>query len=248
MTDPLTQTPTYRGEFEYLEQRVAKQHDDIQELLGRLRSLGEDVSAYQEKETENDKRYNTWRAVKASGDTRPWDRDERQMASSRTAPQQEGASINAPHTAMASGAEAQVPLEASSSDALCLPDVRTGITGHNFLGVLTSKESKSLHPKSKLNILGWEIDLSSIDSYANAEPKDNLENGQPLYDLSYRSFIATMHGLNPKLPKVELPSREETFSYATGYFMVIGAFIPVLHKPTFMSMVKPHFKSDAEPV
>ena len=240
VTDPLTNTPTYRGEFEYLERRVAKQHDDMQELLAKLRSLGEDVSAYQDDGDEATKRYNAWLAVKASGDTRPWDRDERQGSSLRIAGHQNHkSSPNAQAGGLAIGElEAYMPLDASINDALSLPDVRTGVTRHNFVGVFTSKEPQSSGTKSKLNMLGWEIDLSSFEACESMEGDQVLDSGQPLYDRSYRSSIATMHGVNPRLPKVDLPPKEEAFELAAGFFLVIGSFVPILHKPTYMNMVR----------
>jgi hypothetical protein len=239
VTDPLTGTPTYRGEFEYLERQVEKQHNDIKELVAKLKTLGEDVSAYEE-ENADDKRYRAWMQVKASGDTRPWDREEKQQNVSRHLGSQPIPNGNVPPVALAgpSSVDLPLPLDAPSKpDALKLPDLRSGLAHadpRKYVGVAL-QDTQTEGPK--LNLLGWQINLAQftpgdVDDATELPTKD-----RPLHDRSFRSFVATAFGSQAKMPKVDLPPREETISHAQMYITVLEPFAPLFHSPSFMQLV-----------
>lgn len=88
---------------------------------------------------------------------------------------------------------------------------------------------------TKLTFLGTTIDTSSFPVPDVDEPEDPNDT-TPLYNKSAQAFVQTAMGVNP-LVHVDLPSRQEAFTYADWYFMTIGAFIPVLHRPTFMKLL-----------
>ena len=249
VTDPLTGNPTYRGEFEYLERMVVKQRNQIEELLAKLRSLGGDVKPYLD-EDQDTKKYLAWSQVKASGDTRPWDRDDKQPSSLTTrqghlppwtlplGPQHSGSSdgnFSSPHATLA--ADDILPLQAESHDALGLPDLRTGLTGENYLGFSADNPSRVSHPGSKLNMLGWEIDIEGFTSGNPDIASESRRGTGRSYNRTYQSFISTAFGIGPKIEDVKLPSRDEAFRYATGYTLVLNGFLPILHKPSFMNLV-----------
>ncbi|KAJ6781426.1 hypothetical protein PWT90_09980 [Aphanocladium album] len=88
---------------------------------------------------------------------------------------------------------------------------------------------------TKLTFLGTTIDTSSFPVPDVDEPEDPTDT-TPLYNKSSQAFLQTTAGVNP-LVQVELPSRQEAFTYADWYFMTMGAFIPVVHQPTFMALL-----------
>lgn len=228
-TDPLTGTPTYRGEFEYLERTVARQRDKIQDLVDKLRSLGEDVSGFADDDP-GTAQYLLWRQIKATGDTRPWDREEN---NSRTTvaqhnpsshgdmpqPQVQEANMRAPSSSL--------PVQTSTDQGLSLPDLRTGIAvaGDDYLGVSANNPFINSHHGSKLNMLGWQFDMESL------VPADS--------DRSYQGFITSIFGVNPTPDPMPLPPREDAFIFASTYFHVLNRFLPILHKSTVMALVRP---------
>ena len=236
VTDPLTGNPTYRGEFEYLERKVAKQKAQIEELLAKLRALGEDVKPYKDDDP-GTKQYLNWTKLKATGDTRPWDRDERQLNLSRLLGPQQGQNEDGSpnYTGGHSVTESCLPLHSSSSDALGLPDLRSGLSGDSYVGASPTSHSQGSDRPPKLNMLAWEINIASFTAGGLGRTRGLSSR---TYDTSYESFIATTFGVNPRLEKVELPSRQVAFRYAEGYFLIINAFLPILHKPSFMSLVR----------
>lgn len=88
---------------------------------------------------------------------------------------------------------------------------------------------------TKLTFLGTTIDTSSFKISDVDEPEDPTDT-TPLYNKSSHAFLQTTAGVNPPV-QVELPSRQEAFTYADWYFMTMGAFIPVVHQPTFMALL-----------
>ena len=215
-TDRLTGRRYPRGELERLERNAADQISRIRILEARLRSLGEAVPQYKE-------RYPT--TAHLSGITSPisgdrgnamvWEENARTHSSSGVLPL------------------SQRTRETVGNSPLILPDLRAGLVGR-FLGVISNPSSSSTH-EAKLNILGWEIDINAFTSDVSLEPVDF--NSQA-YNISYKSFIASTFGGGPKIPKVELPAREEVFGYADAYFQMLNAFLPILHKPSFMALVR----------
>ncbi|OAA69144.1 C6 transcription factor FacB [Cordyceps fumosorosea ARSEF 2679] len=88
---------------------------------------------------------------------------------------------------------------------------------------------------TKLTFLGTTIDTSSFPIPDVDEPEDPNDT-TPLYNKSSHAFLQTTAGVNPPV-QVDLPSRQEAFTYAEWYFMTMGAFLPVLHQPSFMALL-----------
>lgn len=217
---------------------MAKQRVQIEELLDKLRSLGEDVKPYQDDDP-GTQQYLAWVRVKALGDTRPWDRDERQPnAAYPTGPQQVhngyGTYYN---TNGAFTPDSSLPVHTSSDNVPSLPDLRTGLSGENYLGVSANNPSLSSRQGSKLNVLGWEIDIAGFTSVDRDSSDPSYSHEEPSYDRSYKSFIASAFGVNSKVENLKLPSREDALRHAYGYVHVINAFTPVLHAPSFLALV-----------
>lgn len=110
-----------------------------------------------------------------------------------------------------------------------------GWTGEDYLGVSLGNPTLSIKGTA-LSILGMEIDIAGFDSPDTDEP-DTADFHTPLYNKSYQAFIRTVLNVNPRLEKVDLPSRVEGMMYADWYFRVVNAYFPILHKPTFLTMV-----------
>ena len=244
-TDPLTGTATYRGQFEYLEQRVAKQNRDIRELLTRLRAFGDDASGFQDEGDTEAEKYQTWTELVATGDVKPWERDERQSVSQQPGkPQEEAKADTEKHGEgpPEKSQDLQLPVDVpndSANGTLSLPDVRTGIAQRRYMGVAHGVDPSRSNPGYRLNMLGWEVDLTAFVPAGNTEgefgPLPDFD--QPLYDRSYRSFIATTYGLQPKIQRPTLPSREQAFHYATIFLHGHNAFMPILRGPWVINLV-----------
>ena len=237
----MTNTPTYRGEFEYLERRVAKQNEDIQGLLARLRELGQDVSSFRGddgEDKEEDRRYHAWARLKASGDTKPWDRDDRLVNGSRhlgSQLSQNATSNNAggdDSTFSMAGTKHNQELAGDAKIAIPIP---TAIPGRKYAGL--SNNDLDTRPSTKLNLLGWELDIDAFIDDADDDFETLPSSNTPLYDRSYRSFIATAYNQQPRIESVAKPTREEAFEYARVYLETQGAFTPILHKPTILNLV-----------
>jgi hypothetical protein len=117
-----------------------------------------------------------------------------------------------------------------------LPAFRTGCTGDNYLGVSSGNSNLSSIKGTALSILGMEIDIADFDSVDMDEPDPSVFHPQ-LYNKSYQAFLQSALNINPRIEKVELPSREEGMTYAQWYFRVINPYVPLLHKPTFFKLV-----------
>jgi hypothetical protein len=117
-----------------------------------------------------------------------------------------------------------------------LPAFRAGFPGDNYLGVSPGNSNLSSIKGTALSILGMEIDIADFDSLDMDEPDASVFHPQ-LYNKSYQAFLQSALNINPRIEKVELPSREEGFTYADWYFRVLNPYLPLLHKPTFFKLV-----------
>ena len=127
--------------------------------------------------------------------------------------------------------------QTAGSPVLPLPDLRSGLAD-KYLGMSTTPLNNSTHG-AKLNLLGWELNIGSFTSDAS----DETNNGpcQP-YNRSYKSFVASAFGgFRVKAP--DLPPRKEAIELAHVFLSMLGAFAPILHKPTFMNLVKSKLSS-----
>ncbi|KAF4341792.1 transcriptional activator acu-15 [Fusarium beomiforme] len=105
----------------------------------------------------------------------------------------------------------------------------------NHVGVGLDSAPLSAIGGTRLSILGMTVDLASF------EPQDVEElpvggKAAPSYNNSPQSFLQSIMRVNPPM-KAEMPSREDAFTYAEWYFMTFSAFLPVLHKPSFMRLL-----------
>lgn len=127
---------------------------------------------------------------------------------------------------------------AANINLLRLPDFRDGLAANNYLGVASGNCFLSTIRGTSLNVLGMKIDLADYTSadIDEPDPTTTLMN-TPLYNKSYHAFVHTAFGAQPKIGKTELPPQEEGRTYAQWYFRVINSYLPILHRPSFFSLV-----------
>jgi hypothetical protein len=108
----------------------------------------------------------------------------------------------------------------------------------SHLGVGSDNAPLSSFKGTQLSILGTTIDITSFDAPDMDEPPPDAKIAQPLYNKSVQAFLQSTMNINPPLKDVPLPSREDAFTYANWYFVMIFPFLPVLHRPTFLKLVR----------
>lgn len=113
---------------------------------------------------------------------------------------------------------------------------RTEFTGDNYLGINPGNSNLSSIKGTALSILGMEIDIADFASTDMDEPDPSIFHPQ-LYNKSYQAFLQSALNVNPKMEKVDLPSREDGMTYAIWYFRVIHPFMPLLHRSSFFKLV-----------
>ena len=214
-TDRLTGKVYPRGELERLARNAIDQFACIRALEARLRALGEDVRPYEEA-------YPTTAHLMGSPalkfDEDEGESDHRRDSLSSGIP----IALHTGHVGETSGPQ--------------LPDLRTGQVD-KYLGVSTASSIISAH-ESKLKMLGYELPISTSDTFDDSERGESQQ-----YSRSYKSFITSTFDGGARSLHVELPAREEGLAYADGYLRVLNAFLPILHKQTFLSLVRPCLQS-----
>lgn len=120
---------------------------------------------------------------------------------------------------------------------LHLPDYRGNLAGNNYLGVSSGNSFLSSIRGTSLNVFGMQIDLADYMSADLDEPDPTTFLTQPVYNKSYHAFVYSAFSANPKMAKMKLPVRDEGMLYAEWYFRAINPYLPILHKPTFMTLV-----------
>lgn len=118
-----------------------------------------------------------------------------------------------------------------------LPDFRNGLTGENYLGVSSGNSLVSSIRGTSLNVLGMEINLADYMHADLDEPNPSDYEKKPMYNKSYYAFILTAFSAKPKPEEVGLPSREEAMKCVEWFFKVVNTYLPVLHRPSFMTLV-----------
>ncbi|EMR68157.1 putative transcription factor protein [Eutypa lata UCREL1] len=83
---------------------------------------------------------------------------------------------------------------------------------------------------------GSTIDINSFDAPDMDEPPPNVAARAPLYNKSLQAMMQSALNVNPPL-HVEYPPKTDAFTYAEWYFLMIYPFLPILHKPTFMTLL-----------
>ena len=236
----------YRGEIEYLQRRVAQQNKNIRELAARLRALGEDTAGLEDTKDVGTRKYEAWLSELAPGDAQKlWDRAARQRRASDQTRDSREATIKAEDDRNMAAPTRQdslyLPVDDerdSANGTLSLPDVRTGIAQRSYMGVTHGANLSGPNPGFRLNLLGWHIDLASFIGDTDSlqfGPLPTFEN--PVYNRSYRSFIATAYGHQPKVARPDLPPKEAAFYYANMILHGHNAYMPILHGPSFIDTV-----------
>lgn len=106
----------------------------------------------------------------------------------------------------------------------------------SHLGVGPDDAPLSSMKGTKLTILGTTIETTGFNAPDVDEPPSDVSESTPIYNKSIQAFLRSTMGINPPL-SVEMPSRENAFMYAEWYFLSVAAFLPVLHKPSFLRLV-----------
>lgn len=107
------------------------------------------------------------------------------------------------------------------------------------IGVGADQAPLSSIKGTTLSILGSTIDIGSFDAPDMDEPSPDAPAHTPVYNKSAQAMMQSVTNINPAL-HVDYPPRDDAFTYAEWYFLMIYPFHPVLHKPTFMTLVSTH--------
>lgn len=104
------------------------------------------------------------------------------------------------------------------------------------IGVGADQAPLSSIKGTTLTILGSTIDIGSFDAPDMDEPSPDAPAHSPLYNKSVQAMLQSATNINPP-SHVDYPPRSDAFTYAQWYFLMIYPFHPILHQPTFMSLV-----------
>lgn len=133
------------------------------------------------------------------------------------------------------------PLTATATD--------TRVFGGAYLGVALTQDGESHEAApfgnitgTQLSILGTTIDLTLFDAPDMDGPPPGAPLATPLYNKSLQSFYNSVAKVNPPMD-APLPSREDAFNYSEWFFVMVGGFMPVLHKPSHFKLVRGTFFS-----
>ncbi|KAM0197850.1 hypothetical protein ACHAPI_004582 [Fusarium lateritium] len=124
----------------------------------------------------------------------------------------------------------------NSSPAASFPRTLESRPKENHLGVGVDSAPMSSIGGTRLSILGMTVDLSSFEAPDMDEPPVNGDAPTPSYNKSPKALLQSIMRVNPPM-QVDMPSREDAFTYAEWYFMTFSAFLPILHKPSFMRLL-----------
>ncbi|KAF4963434.1 hypothetical protein FSARC_8531 [Fusarium sarcochroum] len=106
----------------------------------------------------------------------------------------------------------------------------------SHLGVSADNSPLSSIKGTQLSILGMTVDLASFQAPDMDEPPVDAKMSTPLYNKSPQALLQSIMRVNPPV-QVEMPSRQDAFTYAEWYFLTFSAFLPILHKPSFMQLL-----------
>ena len=230
-TDRMTGIANERGHVKRLEHRIRDLDNHIRGLEGRLTSLGADVKPFK---------------LQSDSSVAPllqWNKDQEQGSRQDWEAEGSGASVNGDEATYSPS-----PNEKSTSPSLDganrLPEFRDGLAGDNYLGVSSGNSFISSIRGTAMNVLGAEIDLADYMSPDMDEPDSSTFGAEYPLNKSYRAFVQTAYNSGPKPQEVQLPPEKEGRTYAEWYFRVINPYLPMLHKPRFLAMVRLHLYSD----
>ena len=220
-TDRITGRATVRGFVQGLEKRVTELETHCRELEARLRSLGVDVKPLGQYEPTN---VSNWQQRPENQGQRTW--------------RSNGHSTNNESQYSANAYDAPRRMSQEEASVYRLPDFRNGLTGDNYLGVSSGNSLVSSIRGTALNVLGMEIDLADYMHADLDEPDPSEYEKNPVFNKSYYAFIFTAFSAKPKPQKVDLPPREEAIRLADWFFKIVNPYLPVLHRPSFMTLVR----------
>lgn len=89
---------------------------------------------------------------------------------------------------------------------------------------------------TRLQIMGATIDTASFEAPDLDEPPLDSDGSAPIYNKSVQAFLRSIMGKQPPMGS-GLPGRDDAFTYTNWFFLILAAYIPILHKPTFMRTV-----------
>ena len=128
------------------------------------------------------------------------------------------------------------------TNIFALPAFRSLRPGGNYLGVSSPSNSLSQLKGLAISVFGMEVDFSEFLA-------DDSEDGRN--PTSYSSFAASIMGHRTYQYDVRataLPeSYEEMHRWAMMYVDAINPWMPVLHRPAFIELVRDHVR-DHSPV
>lgn len=225
-TDRITGRATVRGYVQNLERRLQNLENRNRELEDRMMSMGIDVRSSEESTDPTTASLLQWSETQGSSDRQAWENHGNDSSSGGSGVSQYVNNDNGPSSELMPDAS-----------LFPLPDFRGGLAGNNYLGVSSGSSLLSSIRGTALTVLGMKIDLADYMSVDLDEPEPANFLTKALYNKSYHAFIQTAFSAAPKLEKVQLPAREEGLQYAEWYFRVINPYLPILHKPSFMSLV-----------
>ncbi|KAL2889477.1 Transcriptional activator protein acu-15 [Ceratocystis lukuohia] len=90
---------------------------------------------------------------------------------------------------------------------------------------------------TNLLIMGTIIDTGDFERPDYEEGAFNSGVLTPRYNKSVQALMQSMMNMNPILPGMGLPPREEAFRYTQWYFLMLEKFLPMLHQPTIWKML-----------
>jgi TolA-binding protein len=213
-TDRITGRATSRGYVEGLEQQNRDMQHRIRELEQRLIQSGADIKPLNDYHEASSYDY----SQTSAGQTSSWN----PAATSYTPPNSNGNAVTTQRQ--------------ETNMFKALPAFRAEFSDDKYLGVSPGNSNLTSIKGTALSILGMKIDIADFDSLDMDEPDSAVFHPQ-LYNKSYQAFLQSALNINPRIEKVELPSRDDGFTYADWYFRVLNPYLPLLHKGTFFKLV-----------
>ena len=224
-TDRITGRATVRGYVQNLERQIESLRLRNRELEERMATVGINIKPPQEYADSTAASLIQWNETQGNQEHQAWKSEA-------------NSSSDVPPQYPDDGRETSNELIADNS-LFRLPEFRGGLAGNNYLGVSSGNSLLSSIRGTALNVFGMEIDLADYMSSDLDEPDPSNFLAKALHNKSYHAFVQSAFSAISKLEKVELPLRNEGLIYAQWYFRVINPYLPILHKPTFISLVSP---------
>ncbi|KAL8871588.1 MAG: hypothetical protein Q9174_002612 [Haloplaca sp. 1 TL-2023] len=223
-TDRITGRATVRGYVQNVERRLHILENHCRDLEERLASCGVDITAPDQ--------HGDYSSISSSHATEHHERVSH--------PQWQGEALQPANGSSYPSTDYDAPRRLSQVETSVsrLPDFRNGLTGDNYLGVSSGNTMVSSIRGTSLNVLGMEIDLTDYIHNDLDEPDPADYEKKPIYNKSYYAFILTAFSAKPKPQDIGLPPRQEGMKCVEWFFNVVNVYLPVLHRPSFMKLVR----------